>query len=492
MTGYTAKVPGTKASKARLRRILLTMVRQVEIETTQTTMCNDNGEKMGSVPCLFGTLTSQRYQWNQLIEIIAKVEREKKTDLPNVADMSKGKKRELINKYPLIVAWYSALRLELVLKTVVVPIFKASAYAAVFEWSPTGGMVHLHYILWKPNSPRFDLRSEELIQKAKLLQKANWVAAAETQCDMSDIIDYFSEYINEWNPNKDKDGKPLPGGKGSVTEEEHPAALDLKSLLELLQPNKAGERMRYYRRCVQKEHLHDFHYPDPIGPPSYAKPCAQLLKGTCNMYYCKNGYPREPVSVVSHENIAQDALRPELWRVNLCRNCPVMNPHMPLVTCVMQSNTDACAVCTLGQSEKYLCKYCSKHGKRQGQKSVLFDVIDDMKARDQFSWDKDQDTYQPSRLGSKMHKAFMAEVGEEMCQAELAHHANQSPEYLVSRPIKDVYLYKKAQAISVKMKVAENIHENWVEPDDDADHVWDPADDYWNETCIDDEKTKES
>lgn len=33
MTGYTANVPGTKASKARLRRVILAMVRQIEIET---------------------------------------------------------------------------------------------------------------------------------------------------------------------------------------------------------------------------------------------------------------------------------------------------------------------------------------------------------------------------------------------------------------------------------------------------------------------------
>ena len=125
MTGYTAKVPGTKACKACLRRILLSMVRQLEIETTESTLINKHGEKMGQVPCLFGTLTSQRYQWNQLIEIIATVERGKNPDLPQVAELSKGKRRELVNKYQLIVAWYAALRLELVLKTVVVSIFQA-------------------------------------------------------------------------------------------------------------------------------------------------------------------------------------------------------------------------------------------------------------------------------------------------------------------------------------------------------------------------------
>ena len=45
-----------------------------------------------------------------------------------------------------------------------------------------------------------------------------------------------------------------------------------------------------------------------------------------------------------------------------------------------------------------------------------------------------------SQLGTKLHRAFMAEVGEEVCQAEVAHHANKSPEYLCSRPEKHVHV----------------------------------------------------
>ena len=33
MVGYTAGIPGTRASKAQLRRLILAMVRQIEIET---------------------------------------------------------------------------------------------------------------------------------------------------------------------------------------------------------------------------------------------------------------------------------------------------------------------------------------------------------------------------------------------------------------------------------------------------------------------------
>ena len=253
ITGYTAKVPGAKASKARLRRALLAMVRQLEIETTETSKDaasarNMRGEKMGDVPCLFGTLTTQRYQWDQLIQTIAAVERQKDPEFPLVASLSNGKRRELVNKYPLIVAWYCALRLELVLKTVVVPIFKASAYGAVYEWSPTGGMLHLHYIIWKRGSPRFDQRADDLVAKAKLLQRAGLVAAAEVRCDIADVVDYYSEYINEWNPNKNEAGETQAGVGRPLSEqanEEHPAALDVKSLLNLLQTHNADARFKY-------------------------------------------------------------------------------------------------------------------------------------------------------------------------------------------------------------------------------------------------------
>ena len=60
------------------------------------------------------------------------------------------------------------------------------------------------------------------------------------------------------------------------------------------------------------------------------------------------------------------------------------------------------------------------------------------------------DDYVQTKLGSKLHRAFMAEIGEEMCQAEVAHHANKDPEYLCSRPQKYVHLYKQALAVNIR------------------------------------------
>ena len=161
MIGYTQNIPGTRASKTRLRKIILAMVRQIEIETHKPP------HYLGDVPCLFGTLTSQRYYWDDIIRVIVQVERTGE----DYKTFSKSKRRELVNKYPLFVSWYCAVRLELALKTLAVPIFGASNYVAVFEWSPTGGMVHLHYILWTYGVPRFDLRAEQLVEEARCLRK---------------------------------------------------------------------------------------------------------------------------------------------------------------------------------------------------------------------------------------------------------------------------------------------------------------------------------
>ena len=168
MGSYTQDIPGTKASKSKLRRLLLAMVHQIEIETrvevprgadAADTSANS---KLGDAPCLFGTLASQRYNWDDVIRAIAEVE-----GIEDYRVLTNSKRRELVNKHPLFVAWYCAVRLEIGLKAVAVPYFGASGYVGVFEWSPTGGMVHLRYILWKRDAPRFDVRAEMLEQHAE-------------------------------------------------------------------------------------------------------------------------------------------------------------------------------------------------------------------------------------------------------------------------------------------------------------------------------------
>ena len=347
-------------------------------------------DKPGDVPSIFGTLTTQRYVWDDIIRIIAEVEKK------DYKSLSKGKHRELVNKYPMFVAWYSAVRLELILKTMVVPTYGASNYVAVFEWSPTGGMVHLHYILWKNGAPRFDLDAETLTARARALRKAGLVAGGEVTCDIKYIVDFFADFITEWNPNKTTEGveKQCHVAERVNAQEKHTASLTTEEMLDLLRVENAHERFAYYERVVRTEHLHDFHHPDPLGPPNPSQPCAQLLKGTLNMWYCGNGYPKDLVCQPCDRSVAQDEIRPDLWRVNLCRNCQVMNPHIPGVTFGMQSNDDAQPVVTLHQAEMYCCKYCSKYAKGKGQGNALYDVLDDMERKDAMAHEKYGDSYE--------------------------------------------------------------------------------------------------
>ena len=170
------------------------------------------------------------------------------------------------------------------------------------------------------------------------------------------------------------------------------------SLLAHRLPGRIQEREKYYTHSVRMENLND----------------------------CTNGYPRDLVLDPDDQSISQDALRCELWRCNLCRNCPVMNSHSPVVALGLQSNSDAQPVVTRNQAEMYCCKYVTKHGKRLGSRCALMDVVDDMEAKDSHAKDAFGESFEEAKLGGKMHKVFMAEIGEEMSQSELAHHANRS------------------------------------------------------------------
>ena len=125
------------------------------------------------------------------------------------------------------------MRLELALKAVVVPVLGASAYMGVFESSPTGAIVHLHYVLTKPGAPRFDLRAERLQQQAEELRRAGLVAAGSARCKIDDVVDFFARYVNEWNPNKTEEGTDV-GSSVAVRVNDgapHPAAITVEEIL---------------------------------------------------------------------------------------------------------------------------------------------------------------------------------------------------------------------------------------------------------------------
>ena len=128
----------------------------------------------------------------------------------------------------MFVAWYCAVRLELTLKQIVVPIHSASNYIAVFEWSPTGGMVHLHYLLWTAGAPRFDVRAQRLVEQKEDLRKAGWVCGKALACKIEDIVQFYSNYISESNPNKTTDGGELESYVPEIVNNALPHTASLK------------------------------------------------------------------------------------------------------------------------------------------------------------------------------------------------------------------------------------------------------------------------
>ena len=145
-------------------------------------------------------------------------------------------------------AWCCAVRLELVLRTVVVPLYGASAYVAVFEWSPTGGVMHLHHILWKRGAPRSDLEAKDLQDRASALRKAGLVAGGEVTCDIKYAVDFFADYVTEWNPNKTPQGDEKVSHVAETVNEAlpHPASLSNSEMLDLVRGEDPHARFAYY------------------------------------------------------------------------------------------------------------------------------------------------------------------------------------------------------------------------------------------------------
>jgi len=97
--------------------------------------------------------------------------------------------------------------------------------------------------------------------------------------------------------------------------------------------------------------------------------------------------------------------------------------------------------------------------------------MDDMQAKDAASAAvHGEENVEARNIGGKLHKAFMAEVGEEMCQAEVAHYANRCPQCFSSRPQKHIRLYKKVLALATTKQ--EESKQNTDEVDDRAWDVW--------------------
>ena len=104
---------------------------------------------MGNAPAYFGTFTSARYQWSSLRKLL---EIHVKCDVDFVR--AAGSTRQRVNKYHGITAWFCALKLESLLKYCAKETLNLTDYIGIYEWSPTGAMLHLHFAGWRQDASR--------------------------------------------------------------------------------------------------------------------------------------------------------------------------------------------------------------------------------------------------------------------------------------------------------------------------------------------------
>ena len=97
------------------------------------------------------------------------------------------------------------------------------------------------------------------------------------------------------------------------------------------------------------------------------------------------------------------------------------------------------------------------HDKIVDDRFALYNIVDNMNLKDQDEWEKQNEYWEDAKFDGQLDKAFMAKISEEMCQAEVAHHANHIPEFFffVSRRVKNIHLYRKLLALTCRKKPCE-------------------------------------
>eukprot|EP00435_Cladocopium_sp_Y103_P046938 s590_g13.t1 len=144
----------------------------------------------GECPCHFSTLTTATYHWEDLADILRKYEeavrqfRGGRMDPLEPSERRLTEVRRRVLRYPGVVAWFTAYKMELFYKFVL----QYEDGHAVFEWG-AGGIMHLHSINWGSQMPRINpekLAAAECSDWSSLSQGATFARAHE-------------EYFTDWS-----------------------------------------------------------------------------------------------------------------------------------------------------------------------------------------------------------------------------------------------------------------------------------------------------
>ena len=176
-------------------------------------------------------------------------------------------------------------------------------YYCVFEWG-SGGVLHLHCILWNFQSQYLDTwdLEEKEVKKTFSRRKLRLIA------------DFFNTHVSEWILGKEADGSwtKIPE---NVDNAPHPASISKQEFDELLDPPAPEDinisleeriakeeakckRLAFIVELLEKVQQHNINTPNPFGPPlpnqkcSKQKPANQKLKHWEMKNYCAKGFPK--------------------------------------------------------------------------------------------------------------------------------------------------------------------------------------------------------
>ena len=320
----------------------------------------------GVIPCYWATLTTAPFRASfSPFYINGHHETEKDVKV----------RRQLAIKNPNIVAYFSSLLLELVLKYLMVDMLDLEDYYCVFEWG-SGGVLHLHCLLWNFKSERlddFDLQEysrKHRISKRKIRKLAN----------------FFNMHVSEWNLGKKDDGswKYLPTDDANNP---HPASISKQELDEIFDHFSNGEenfatpegfaeeeaaqlrRLSFIVDLLEKVQQHNIHKPNPYGPPLPSQKCSKdkpkpksghpQRKSWETKNYCTKGYPKE-FKEYGNENVFPVEFKEAIWKLNLERNDKTINNYNSIISLAILANMDIQPVITKDGVTIYTTKYIAK------------------------------------------------------------------------------------------------------------------------------------
>ena len=395
----------------------------------------------GVIPCYWATLTTAPFR-TSVIPYYVNGHHDTDTDVQV--------RRHLAIQNPNIVSFFSALRLELVLKSLLVYMLELDDYYCVFEWG-SGGVLHLHCILWNFNSHYLDDWDLNKQQQNQCLSKRK----------LRLIVDFFNAHVSEWNMGKEVDGswkniQPEPDNAF------HPASISKHDLDDLFGPLSSDDTdltnfetkeklQNFIFRLLEKVQQHNLHKPSPFGPPLPNQKCSKQypknhkIRPGHSKYYCTKGYPKS-LCEFNEEYILQEPFKTHLYKLFLGRNDRTINNYNALISLALLANMDLQPVLTF----EGLLTYCTKYITKNDNPDMFRDYRDDTgKPTDAgASISRTEIPAQSNDISKLLSKCFNDQIKYSMISApELHHHLLNLPTHFASRSFTKISLHSDLNKI---------------------------------------------